>query len=104
MIIEMRTYTLHCGSTPAYLSVYQSEGMAIQLRHLPRLLGSFTSDIGPLNQVVYLWGYEDLAERSRCRAALAQDELWRPYVEKIRGLIQKQESTILAPTSFSPIR
>jgi hypothetical protein len=103
MIIEMRIYTLHCGATPAYLAVYQSEGMAIQLRHLPRLLGSFTSDIGPLNQVVYLWGYEDLAERSRCRAALAQDPLWRPYVEMIRGFIQTQESRILLPTSFSPI-
>lgn len=103
MIIEMRTYTLHCGATPAYLAVYQSEGMDIQLRHLPRLLGSFTSDIGPLNQVVYLWGYEDLAERARCRGALAQDPLWRPYVEKIRGFIQAQESRILSPTSFSPM-
>lgn len=103
MIIEMRIYTLHCGATGPYLSIYQAEGMAIQLRHLPRLLGSFTSDVGPLNQVVYLWGYEDAAERSRCRAALAQDPAWRPYVEKIRGFIQAQESRILSPTAFSPI-
>ncbi|MCW2573903.1 MAG: hypothetical protein JWO88_3961 [Frankiales bacterium] len=103
MLVEMRTYTLHCGAIPAYLAAYQSHGMAVQLRHLPRLLGSFTNDIGPLNQVVFLWGYADFAERSRCRAALAQDPLWRPYVEMIREFIQTQENRILLPTSFSPM-
>lgn len=102
MIVEQRTYTLHPGAVPAYLALYQSHGMVVQLRHLKRLLGCYTTEVGPLNQVVWLWGYEDLAERTRCRAALLQDADWPPYTEKLRDFIQAQESRILAPTTFSP--
>ncbi|MDB5830104.1 MAG: hypothetical protein JWQ73_4324 [Variovorax sp.] len=103
MIVEQRTYTLHPGAVAPYLAVYQSHGMAVQLRHLKRLLGCYTTEIGPLNQVVWLWGYEDFAERTRCRGALLQDPDWRPYTEKLFDLIQAQESRILAPTAFSPL-
>lgn len=103
MIVEQRTYTLHPGAVAPYLAVYQSHGMAVQLRHLKRLLGCYTTEIGPLNQVVWLWVYEDFAERTRCRAALLQDPDWRPYTEKLRDFIQVQESRILAPTAFSPL-
>lgn len=103
MIVEQRTYTLYPGAVVPYLALYQSEGMVVQLRHLKRMLGSYTTEIGPLNQVVWLWGYGDLAERTRCRAALQQDPDWRPYTEKLRDFIQAQESRILAPTAFSPI-
>lgn len=103
MIVEQRTYTLHPGAVAPYLAVYRSDGMAVQLRHLKRLLGCYTADIGPLNQVLWLWGYEDFAERTRCRAALQQDPEWLPYTEKIRSFIHTQESRILVPTAFSPI-
>jgi hypothetical protein len=103
MLIEQRIYTMHMGAMAEYLAVYEADGKATQLRHLPRLVGCFTSEIGTLNQIIYLWGYEDLAERTRCRAALARDPLWPPYVQKIRPFIQSQENRILLPTAFSPI-
>lgn len=102
MIVEQRIYTLNFGSTAEYLAVHEHEGLPIQRRHLPRLLGAFTTDIGPLNQVTYLWVYADLAERARCRAALAGDPEWPVYVGRIRAFIHTQENRILAPTAFSP--
>lgn len=102
MIVEHRTYTLHPGTVAPYLTAYQSMGMAVQLRHLKCLLGCYTTEIGPLHQVTWLWGYEDFAERERCRAALQQDPEWAPYTEEIRGFIQAQETRILTPTAFSP--
>lgn len=104
MIVEQRIYTMKFGATAAYLALYEAEGMAVQMRYLPRLLGSFVSEIGPLNQVVNLWGYEDLAERTRCRDAMAKDPQWRAYVDKLGAFVVSQENRILTPTSFSPIR
>ncbi len=102
MIVEQRTYTLRPGAVAPYLAFYLSHGMAVQLRHLKRLLGCYATEIGPLNQVVWLWGYEDFEERTRCRGELMRDPDWRPYTEKLREFIVEQESRILMPTTFSP--
>jgi hypothetical protein len=68
MIVEQRTYTLHPGKTPEYLRLYESEGMAIQTRILGRMVGYFTTEIGPLNQVIHMWGYDTFEERAKRRA------------------------------------
>ena len=71
MIVEERTYQLHVGKVPEYLRLYGEEGRAIQEPILGNMVGWFVqNDIGDLNQVVHLWGYEDLADR----AARARDD------------------------------
>jgi hypothetical protein len=104
MIVEERNYTLKPECLQRFLELYESEGMAIQLRHLPRMLGYFTSEIGVLNQVTHLWGYADFEERTRCRAAMRADPEWTAYIAKVRGFFELQETRILIPTSWSPIR
>jgi hypothetical protein len=104
MLVEKRTYTLYPGKTAEYIRHYEQDGMAIQTRILPRMVGYFTTDIGELNQIIHMWGYSDLNERERKRAELGADPGWQAYVAKIRPLIIRQESQILVPTSFSPIR
>jgi hypothetical protein len=104
MIVEERIYTLHPGKTGEYLALYQAEGMAIQTRILGRMLGFFTTDIGPLNQVVHLWGYDSFDERARRRAELYADPGWLAFVAKALPHLVRMESKILLPTAFSPIR
>ncbi len=104
MIVEQRTYTLHPGKVPEYLRNYESEGMAIQTRILGRMVGYFTTEIGPLNQIIHMWGYDSFEERAKRRAQMAADPGWKAYIAKIQPLIQTQETKILIPTSFSPIR
>jgi NIPSNAP protein len=104
MIVEQRTYTLHPGKAAEYLRHYESEGMAIQTRILGRMVGYFTTEIGPLNQIIHMWGYDSFEERSKRRAQMAADPGWKAYIPKIQPLIQTQETKILIPTSFSPIR
>jgi hypothetical protein len=104
MIVEMRTYTLQVGKVPEYLRLYESEGMAIQTRILPRMVGYYTTEIGPLNQVIHMWGYDNFEERMKKRAEMGADPGWQAYVAKIRPLIVTQETKILLPTSFSPVR
>ena len=102
MIVEQRTYTLKPGATPEYLRLYEHEGLAIQEPILGRLVGWYTSDFGPLNQIIHMWGYESYAERERRRAALGADPGWRAFVAKIRPLIERQENKTLIPAPWSP--
>lgn len=104
MIVEERIYTLKPDCIDEFLKLYENEGMAVQLRHLPRMLGYFVTEIGVLHQVIHMWGYADFAERTRCRAAMRADPEWPPYVAKVRPLFAKQENRIMLPTKWSPIR
>ena len=104
MIVEERIYTLEVGKAPEYLRLYEQEGLAIQEPILGNLIGYFSSEIGDLNLIVHMWGYESYEERARRRAELVANEGWKAYVEKVRPFILRQENRILIPAPFSPIR
>ncbi|MBM3485032.1 MAG: NIPSNAP family protein [Alphaproteobacteria bacterium] len=104
MIVEERIYTLKAGATPDYMRIYETEGLPIQTRILGNLVGWYTTDFGPLNQVVHMWGYADFADRTRRRAALAADKDWQIVLGKLRALILTQENKILSPAPWSPVR
>lgn len=103
MIIEKRTYTFHPGKMQEFLAVYEAEGLALHKRYLP-MLGYFVSEIGTLNQVITLWGYESMQQRDDLRTKLYSDPEWIAFAPKTTPYIQKMETMILKPTSFSPIR
>lgn len=103
MIYEMRTYRLKTGAVPAYLAHVGGEGLAIQKGHLGSLVGYFSTEIGPLNEIVHIWAYESLDDRAARRARLAADPLWRDFLPKIQALIEVMETKILTPAAFSPL-
>ncbi len=103
MIYEMRTYRLKTGAVPAYVKLVGEEGIAIQKGHLGVLVGYFTSEIGPLNEIVHIWAYASLDDRAARRAALAADPAWQAFLPKIQALIEVMENKILLPTAFSPL-
>ena len=103
MIYEMRTYRMKVGSVPAYLKLVEEEGIEVQKGHLGELVGYFSSEIGPLNEIVHIWAYADLADRAERRARLAADPRWRAFLPKIQALIETMENKILLPAAFSPL-
>ncbi|WP_153770646.1 NIPSNAP family protein [Labrenzia sp. CE80] len=102
MIVEQRTYSLHIGAVPEYLKLYEEEGLAIQRPILGRMVGYFSTEIGALHQIIHMWAYKDLAERSERRAILTADPRWKEYAKKTRPLQISQENKILIPAPFSP--
>lgn len=102
MIIEERIYTCYCGKATQYVKMYEAEGLAIQRPILGNLVGYFTTEIGPLNQVVHMWAYENLEDRNVRRAKLGSNPDWIAYVAKVQPLVLTQENKILVPTPFSP--
>ena len=104
MIVEERTYTVKPGTVRQYYDDYNPRGLKIQERVLGNLIGYFHTEIGELNKIVHLWGYESLAEREKRRAALAADPEWLAYLQQAPDIIVAMESRILVPAPFSPVR
>lgn len=103
MIVEMRTYALHPGQQPAFLALMEREGIAIERRILGRMLGFYTCEIGTLNQVVHLWGYESYEERQQRRARLTASAEWCAFVPKVLPMIRDMENKILTPAPFAAV-
>lgn len=82
--------------------MYEAEGLAIQRPILGNLVGYFTTEFGPLNQVVHLWAYASLEDRAKRRAKLLSDPSWTAYAAKVQPLVLWQENKILVPAPFSP--
>ena len=104
MIVEERIYTLQAGQAPAYIRLYEAEGMAIQKPILGRMVGYYTTEFGPLNQVIHLWAYDSLQEREERRARLLANEGWKAYVAKVRPMVVSQENKLLVPAPFMQLR
>jgi hypothetical protein len=103
MIVEERIYTLETGKVGEYLKHYEAHGIEIQKRILGNMVGYFSTEVGPLNQIIHMWGYDSFEERMTRRAALGADPGWQAYIAKIRPVILRQENKLLIPAPFSPI-
>lgn len=106
MVVEIRTYTCKVGTVGLFLDQYEKEGLPLQALHLGEPIGFFVSEIGGLNEVVHLWGFESLADREVRRVELQQDGKWHAFLGSVaaKGYLISQASSIYRPTSFSRIR
>ena len=104
MIYEQRTYTTHPGKLPAFLDLYERQGLELQLRVIGNLVGYFVTEIGPLNQLVHIWGFDSFEERLRRRAALWEKPEWVAFADAAQPLLVRTESKIMLPTAFSPLQ
>jgi len=97
MIVEMRTYTLKPGSTAQFEERF---GAALPVRAAVSPLAAFWhSEVGPLNQVIHVWPYETMDERTRLRAEATKLHGWPPNT---REFVVSQKSQIFIPAPFSP--
>lgn len=105
MIIDERTYTIRPTYVEDFLKMYDELGRPTHQRILGNLIGYFTVEVGEVNQVVHMWGYESMADRERRRAILAADPVWQDYYQKAKakGYIVHQQTRILSSTWFSPL-
>ena len=104
MIIEERDYRIKPGKIGQFVATYKEHGLPIQQELLGTFLGYFTSEIGELNHVVALWGYESLDDRLARRDRMAADPRWANYLTMVVDLIEHQQTRVLRPTDFSPIK
>ena len=96
MIYEVRTYTLKPGAVAQF---EENFGKALSHRQKYSKLAAFWhTEIGPLNQVIHVWPYESLDERTRIRAAASKDPNWPPRNDP--DMYVSMESEIFIPAPF----
>ncbi|MEN9783655.1 MAG: hypothetical protein RJA24_998 [Pseudomonadota bacterium] len=97
MIYEVRTYDIKPKSLG---EVEKRFGEAYEFRKkLSPLAAFWHTEIGPLNQIIHVWPYKDIAERDRIRAEAVASGNWPP---KIGEFIVNMRSEIFVPFKFSP--
>lgn len=95
MIYELRTYTLKPGMAAEFERRWAP--MVEARQRLSPLGALWRTEIGPLNEVIHVWPYESVDERSRIRALAVEQGIWPPDT---RDLIVRQRSEILLPAPF----
>ena len=92
MIYEMRTYDLKPKSLP---EVEKRFGEAYEKRRKYSELGAFWhSEIGPLNQIVHVWPYKDLAERGS--GSIQQSQSATSTLQQRQASLQSANASVVA--------
>ncbi len=97
MIYEVRTYDIKPKSL-AEVEKRFSEAYEHRKKLSP-LAAFWHTEIGPLNQIIHVWPYKDMAERDRIRGEAVAAGNWPP---KIGEFILNMRTEIFIPFSFSP--
>jgi hypothetical protein len=96
MIYELRTYTVKPGTLGDMVKAASTVSRDIRGNDYGKLEGYWSSEIGPLNQVMHLWSYSDFNERARLRAELAKNPRWTSeYTPLIYPLMVRQDVRLL---------
>lgn len=94
-LIDHRIYTIALRKMPEFLDVFNRLAMPLLLETLGHPLGFYTSWVGPQNQFVHLWGYDDLADyERRCRARDTHPD-FAAYLQASAHLITAQETRLI---------
>src|SRR5688572_24402105 len=97
MFYEVRTYTLRPGTVAEFEERFAKR---LPLREKHSKLGAFWhTDFGSLNQVIHVYPYEILQQRTAVRTALAQDTA-RQQLPGGQEFIVAQEVEIMIPAPF----
>jgi NIPSNAP len=97
MIYEVRTYTFRPGTLAEFVERYSKR---LPLREKHSKLGAFwQTEVGPLNQAIHVYPYDDLAQRTAVRDAMAKDTALA-QLPGGRDLIVEQQAEIVTPAPF----
>ena len=104
MIVEMRTYKVLPGKVQQFIKIYNDEIREIHTKILGNQLGFFYTEIGNVNEVVHLYGYDSFEDRQSRRLSLSKIPEFHSYLDKVKNIIVNMENKLLIPTEFSKIR
>jgi len=97
MLFEIRTYRLLPRSQNEVIKRF---GEAYEGRkQFSELSAFFYTEIGALNQIIHIWPYEDLQQRTEIRTKAAADPNWPPHIS---DFLVDQLSEIFVPFPFTP--
>ena len=103
-LVDHRIYMIKLRKMAEFVEVFDRLAMPILLKTLGHPLGFWTSWVGPQNQFVHLWGYDDLADyERRCRARDAHPD-FPAYLSASEHLIVAQETRLIRAADLASLK
>lgn len=97
-LVDHRIYTIRLRKMGEFLEVFNRMAMPVLMDTLAHPVGFYVSQVGPLNQFVHLWAYEDLADyEHRCQARDSHPA-FPAYLAASEHLIVAQETRLIRAT------
>lgn len=100
-LVDHRVYTIALRKMPEFLEVFNRLALPLLIETLGHPIGFYTSFVGPLNQFIHLWGYEDLADYDRRSRARDIHPDFPAYLAASAHLITAQETRLIRSTDLS---
>jgi hypothetical protein len=94
-LVDLRTYTIRLRKMAEFIDVFDRLAMPVQLDYIGAPLGVYTSAVGSLNQIVHLWGFDNMGEFEARHAARDKDPRWPAYLAATADLILAQENRLI---------
>jgi len=94
-LVDHRTYTIRLRRMPEFLDVFRQLAMPVLRATLGHPIGFWTTQVGPQNQFVHLWAYEDLADYDRRSRARDSHPDFPRYLQASEHLIVAQTTQLM---------
>lgn len=95
MIYELRTYTLTPGGVREYLRIYNAAAREVQVSVLGQLVSLLQPESGDLNQLIFLWAFDNFEDRRNRRTRLLENSQFAEFRKSVKHLLVRQESQLL---------
>ncbi|XP_071816466.1 protein NipSnap homolog 3A-like isoform X2 [Apostichopus japonicus] len=94
-LYELRIYSIKPSCMGNYLQI--TKGKYHLRKAHSKLVGSWITEIGDVNEALHLWEYDNLSHRASVRAALGADRTWKvEYANEAHEYFDRQHSQLLS--------
>ena len=101
-VTELRQYTLHPGTRPAFVSLFEREFVESQEQLGIRLLGQF-EDRDNADRFVWIRSFADMPTRQRALTEFYGGPVWAAHRDEANAMIVDSDNVhLLQPVSVSP--
>ena len=102
-IFELRTYTLQVGKLAKAIQVYEELGWPALKKYKSNILQYYIGDVGALNQIIHVWGFQDDNLRRELWKKIYADEDFIKFATEFRPLVITQENKLMTAAPWMPI-
>lgn len=93
-VVEIRVEEYERGKLPELTALYKEFALPAMLRHGGAPINFYVPNVGRINCVTQLWGYESLSDYDRKQAAIADDPSWQQYLCAADGIVRYRENRL----------
>lgn len=101
-IYELRQYQIKTGHAAEWLGHFKSI-MPVREKYSMNV-GFWATEVPTPNNVLHMWVYDSLQQRTETRAKVDKDTEWHGFRAKAGHLLQNMNSVILMPAKVSAMR